>query len=89
MAISLEQCDDMIATAAANNVKLMVGQSQHFYGISVKAKEILDSGDLGPLITAVCYMSKNWGYRGRRPQYRSRYHGGGMWLTNGRGMLGV
>ena len=83
MAISLQQCDDMIAAAAANNVKLMVGYSQHYYGTSVKAKEILDSGDLGPLITAVCYMSKNWGYSGRRPQYRSRYHGGGMWLTNG------
>ena len=83
MAISLQQCDDMIAAAAANNVKLMVGYSQHYYGTSVKAKEILDSGDLGPLITAVCYMSKNWGYQGRRPQYRSRYHGGGMWLTNG------
>ena len=83
MAINLQQCDNMIEAAAANNVKLMVGYSQHYYGTSVKAKEILDSGDLGPLITAVCYMSKNWGYPGRRPQYRSRYHGGGMWLTNG------
>ena len=83
MALSLQQCDDMIEAAAANDVKLMVGYSQHFYGTSLKAKEILDSGELGPLITAVCYMSKNWGYKGRRPQYRSRYHGGGMWLTNG------
>lgn len=83
MAINLQQCDNMIEAAATNNVKLMVGYSQHYYGTSVKAKEILDSGDLGPLITAVCYMSKNWGYAGRRPQYRSRYHGGGMWLTNG------
>ena len=83
MGISLEQCDNMIAAAADNNVKLMVGLTQHYYGSSIKAKEILDSGELGPLITAVCYMSKNWGYAGRRPQYRSRYHGGGMWLTNG------
>ena len=83
MAISLEQCDDMIAVAAANGVKLMIGFTQHYYGTSLKAKEILDSGELGPAITAVCYMSKNWGYKGRRPQYRSRYHGGGMWLTNG------
>ncbi|MBI1924372.1 Gfo/Idh/MocA family oxidoreductase [Candidatus Poribacteria bacterium] len=83
MAISLQQCDDMIAAAASNNVKLMVGYTQHFYGTSLKAKEILDSGELGPLITAVCYMSKNWSFSGRRPQYRSRYHGGGMWLTNG------
>ena len=83
MALSLDQCDAMIEAAANNDVKLMVGLSQHFYPTSVKAKEILDSGELGPLITAIAYMSKNWNYAGRRPQYRSRYHGGGMWLTNG------
>ncbi len=83
MALSLAQCDEMIEAAARNNVKLMVGYTQHFYATSLKAKEILDSGELGPLITAVCYMSKNWGFAGRRPQYRSRYHGGGMWMTNG------
>ena len=83
MAISLEQCDNMVTAAADNGVKLMVGLTQHYYGTSIKAKEILDSGALGPIITAVCYMSKNWSYAGRRPQYRSRYHGGGMWLTNG------
>lgn len=83
MALSLAQCDAMIEAADRNRVKLMVGHSQHFYGTSLKAKEILDSGELGPLITAVCYMSKNWGFAGRRPQYRSRYHGGGMWMTNG------
>lgn len=83
MALSLAQCDEMIEAAASNNVKLMLGFTQHFYGTSLKAKEILDSGELGPLITAVCYMSKNWNAAMRRPQYRSRYHGGGMWLTNG------
>ncbi len=83
MAINLEQCDNMVAAAADNGVKLMVGLTQHYYGTSIKAKEILNSGALGPVITAVCYMSKNWSYAGRRPQYRSRYHGGGMWLTNG------
>ncbi|MEZ4863615.1 MAG: Gfo/Idh/MocA family oxidoreductase [Caldilineaceae bacterium] len=83
MALSLAQCDEMIAAAERNHVKLMVGYTQHFYGTSLKAKEILDAGELGPLITAVCYMSKNWNVAGRRPQYRSRFHGGGMWLTNG------
>ena len=83
MAIDLDQCDDMIAAAADNGVKLMVGHTQHFYGASIKAKEILDSNELGPIITAVSYMSKNWGHARRRPQYRSRFHGGGMWLTNG------
>ena len=83
MAISLQQCDEMVSAAQENRVKLMVGLSQHFYSTSLKAKEILDSGELGPIITAVSYMSKNWSFQGRRPQYRSRFHGGGMWLTNG------
>ena len=83
MALSLEHCDAMIAAADANHRKLMVGLTQHFYPTSITAKSILDSGTLGPVITAVCYMSKNWNYEGRRPQYRSRYHGGGMLLANG------
>ena len=83
MALSLEQCDDMIEAAANNSVKLMVGQTQHYYGTSLKAREILDSGALGPLITVVSYMSKNWNFDRRPPQYRSRFHGGGMWLANG------
>ena len=83
MAITLEQCDEMIDAAYANGVKLMVGLTNHFLPSGVKAKEILDSGALGPLITIVSYMSKNWGHAKRRPQYRSRYHGGGMWLSNG------
>ena len=60
MAISLQQCDEMVAAAQENRVKLMVGLSQHFYSTSLKAKEILDSGELGPIITEVSYMSKNW-----------------------------
>ena len=83
MALSLEQCDEMIEAARRNGVKLMVGLTQHFLGPNMKAKEILDSGELGPLITVVCYSVKNWGYANRRPQYRSRFHGGGYWMTNG------
>ena len=83
MALNLEQCDEMIETAHANDVKLMLGHTQHFLPTSVKAKEILDAGTLGPLVTSVSYMSKRWGYEKRRPQYRSRHHGGGMWITNG------
>ena len=73
----------MINAAKNNNVKLQIGLSQHYYGTSIKAKEILDSNELGPIISAVCYMNKNWNYEKRTPQYRSRFHGGGMWLTNG------
>lgn len=83
MALSLEHCDEMIEAAEANGVKLMVGHTHHFLGSSLKAKEILDSGELGPLITAVSFFNKGWTYSRRRPQYRSRFHGGGMWMANG------
>ena len=65
MALCLGQCDDMLAAAASNNVKLMVRQPQHFYGTCLKAKEILDSDDLRSLITAVSCMSKESGFSRR------------------------
>ena len=61
----------------------MVGHTPHFSGPLLKMKAILDSGRLGPLMTIVCFSCKNWTYANRAPQYRSRFHGGGMWLTNG------
>ena len=83
MALNLQQCDEMVAAAEEAGVKLMVGLTQHFGGPAMKAKEILDSGEIGPVVTAVSYMCKNWNHATRRPQYRSRFHGGGMWMTNG------
>jgi len=83
MALTLEQCDDMIAAADQARVKLMVGMTQHFAGPALAAKEILDAGELGPLITGISFISKSWGHPTRRPQYRSRFHGGGMSMTNG------
>ena len=44
MAISLEQCDEMIAAARDNGVKLTVGMTNHYLPVNVKAKEILESG---------------------------------------------
>ena len=74
----------MIEAADANDRKLMVGLSQHFYGTSLAAKAILDSGELGTVDHGgLLHVQELGGTRGRRPQYRSRYHGGGMWLANG------
>ena len=77
MALSLEHCDEMISAARNNNVVLQVGLSQRYYGTSIKAKEILDSNEIGPIISASCFMNKNWGsnaddYSNRRPQVSTR-----------------
>ena len=49
MALTLEQCDQMIAAAKTAGVRLMVSQNQRFMAQHRKAKEIHDSGVLGEL----------------------------------------
>jgi UDP-N-acetylglucosamine 3-dehydrogenase len=51
MAVTAEEGEAMIAAAKANNVYLMVGHNQRLMLPHVKAKEILDSGVLGKVLT--------------------------------------
>ncbi|MFD0712360.1 Gfo/Idh/MocA family protein [Paenibacillus sp. GCM10027626] len=51
MAASLAEAQAMIEAAAANGVYLMVGHNQRLMPPHVKAKEILDSGVLGKVLT--------------------------------------
>ncbi len=51
MATSLEEAQAMIEAAKKNNVYLMIGHNQRLMPPHVKAKEILDSGRLGKLLT--------------------------------------
>lgn len=51
MAISDEEAETMIQTAQKNEVYLMVGHNQRFMPPHVKAKEILQSGKLGKVLT--------------------------------------
>ncbi len=83
MAITLDECDAMIEAEERNGQILQVGFTGRFHAGPRKAREILDSNELGPVITATSTFAKNWGYAGRRYQYRTRAIGGGMWLGNG------
>ncbi|GGE26182.1 oxidoreductase [Pullulanibacillus camelliae] len=47
MATSKEEAEAMIAAAKANHKKLMIAHNQRFVSSHVKAKAILDSGELG------------------------------------------
>lgn len=51
MAVTDEEAEAMIEAAARNGVKLMVGHNQRFFPPHVKAKEILQSGVLGRVLT--------------------------------------
>lgn len=51
MAMDLADCEEMVAQAKAAGKFLMIGQNQRLARAHVKAKEILDSGELGRIIT--------------------------------------
>ncbi len=52
MAMSVEQCEDMIAAAKTNKRILQIGHCIRFWPEYVKAKEIVDSGRYGDVRTA-------------------------------------
>lgn len=51
MAVTDEEAEAMIEAAARNGVKLMVGHNQRFFPPHIKAREILQSGVLGRVLT--------------------------------------
>lgn len=51
MATSLADCEEMVRAARENGKELMIGQNQCLAAAHVKAKELLDSGAIGRLIT--------------------------------------
>lgn len=75
MALTIEECDHMIAAAKENGVKLKVYENFVFYPPYVKAKELIDEGVIGEPITMRYKMNagrqdlgwavdpKTWGWR--------------------------
>lgn len=51
MAMSLEECDTMIEAARKNGVKLKVYENFIFYPPYVKAKELIEAGEIGEPLT--------------------------------------
>ena len=51
MAVSLEECEAMVAAAKENGKRLLIGHNQRLAPAHKKAKEILSSGALGRVIT--------------------------------------
>lgn len=72
MSIKVEDCQLMIDTAKKNGKQLMIGQCLRFWGEYVKAKEILDSGELGEVVggyfwrggASPAWNDDNWYFKG-------------------------
>ena len=87
MADTLEECDQIIAAVENAGVHLLVAHSQRYFAATVRARELLQGGELGQPVFATDTWYKPFGLEGRLPWFRERATGGGMWLMNGAHMI--
>jgi peptidoglycan/LPS O-acetylase OafA/YrhL len=87
MADTLEECDQIIAAVEKAGVHLLVAHSQRYFAATVRARELLQGGELGQPVFATDTWYKPFGLEGRLPWFRERATGGGMWLMNGAHMI--
>ena len=78
MALTLEDCDAMIAAAERSGVHLIVGHTHSFDPPIAKMSEIIRSGELGPLAMVNTFSYGNFLYRPRRPEELDTAQGGGI-----------
>jgi phthalate 4,5-cis-dihydrodiol dehydrogenase len=78
MALSLADCDAMIAAADAGGVQLMVGHSHSFDSPYLKAREAIDSGEFGRVRMIHALNYTDFLYRPRRPEELDTEQGGGV-----------
>ena len=74
MAITLQDCKNMISAAEKNKKRLMIGHNQRLAPAHKKAKEILDSGELGRVIS----FTTTFGHKG--PEMWSVDKGSNTWF---------
>jgi len=87
MADTVEECDRMLDAVGRAGVQLLVAHSQRYFGSTIRAREIVQGGELGQPVFATDTWYKNFGLEGRLPWFLDRATGGGMWLMNGAHML--
>jgi predicted dehydrogenase len=83
MAMTLDECDRMIAAAKHGDRRLAVGLTHHFHPVPVAAKALLDSGCYGRIAwaTETYYQQRRYG---SNPLWLfDRAEGGGQLLGNG------
>lgn len=74
MAVTLEDCEKMLEAAKKSGKRLLIGQNQRLAGAHVKAKELLDAGLIGRVVT----FRTTFGHGG--PETWSVTPGSGTWF---------
>lgn len=85
LSLSLKECSQMIEAAKKAGVVLQTGHHLRSNWYVQKAKQIIDSGELGKVTFIRLRQSHDWGGSGRVPDTFSTYAraGGGTLLDNG------
>ena len=78
MAITLPECEAMISDCRAAGVHLIVGHCHSFDGPYLKAREIIDSGEVGRVRMIHALNYTDFLYRPRRPEELQTAAGGGV-----------
>ncbi|MGA8612596.1 MAG: Gfo/Idh/MocA family oxidoreductase [Xanthobacteraceae bacterium] len=78
MALSLAECDSIIAAVERANVHLIVGHTHAFDPAVREMRRIVAAGDLGALAMIATWNYTNFLYRPRRPEELDSAQGGGI-----------
>jgi phthalate 4,5-cis-dihydrodiol dehydrogenase len=89
MAITLAECDAMIACAREHAVHLMVGHSHSYDAPYRRARELITSGAFGRLGAIAALNFTDFMYRPRRPEELITAQGGGVVFSQGAHQIDV
>jgi phthalate 4,5-cis-dihydrodiol dehydrogenase len=78
MALTLEDCDAMIAAAERNGVVLIVGHTHSFAPAIGKMRELIAAGAIGRVAMLAMWNYTDFLYRPRRPEELDTSRGGGI-----------
>src|SRR5581483_927530 len=83
MALSIEQCEQVVSAAERNGVKLLCGHTQSFNPAIRAMRDVIVSGQIGKLSGILTWMCTDWMLRPRMPQELDLALGGGVVYRQG------
>lgn len=83
MAITLDECREMIAAAQRAGVQLIIGHSHSFNAPVLRARQLIDSGEFGAVRMIHALNYTDYMVRPRRPEELDTSQGGGVLFSQG------
>jgi phthalate 4,5-cis-dihydrodiol dehydrogenase len=83
MALTVQDCNEMIEACRTANVHLIVGPSHSYDAPVILARNIIASGELGAVRMIQAFNYTDFLYRPRRPEELSTSQGGGVVFSQG------